>query len=204
MFQNIIFDWSGVVNDNTNAIYKCNMEIFKAFNTPLISCEEFRREFETPYMRFLNRYIPTLKIEDQNEIFKNAIQKYDQNQMFKDADKSIKKFFDCQINMFVVSSDFPETILKQVKLFGLENIFKEIVYDVHDKTESADKLVKNYNLNLDKTIFIGDTNHEIEAGKKVGIKTGAVTWGICLEEKLKSYNPDFMVHNLDELEKIVL
>jgi phosphoglycolate phosphatase-like HAD superfamily hydrolase len=75
---------------------------------------------------------------------------------------------------------------------------------VHDKLEGINTLLKNKNLDLKNTFFIGDSNHETEVSKKVGIKSVAVTWGFNNEQKLKSGNPDFLVHNVAELEKIIL
>ena len=142
-------------------------------------------------------------MEQQGKIFKKAILKYNQNKIFPGADATVKKLFDHQINLFIVSSDIG-IILDMLKFFKIENLFTEVIYNVHDKTKSVRNLVQKYNLNPDQTIFIGDTNHEIETSKTVGIKSGAVTWGYCLEEKLKALNPDFLIHNFSQLEEIVL
>ena len=65
------------------------------------------------------------------------------------------------------------------------------------------QIVTKNSLNKDDTVFIGDSNHEIEVGKKLGIKTVAVTWGFNSENKLKSHNPDFIAHNSEELGGII-
>jgi len=203
MFKNIIFDWSGVICDDTYAVYQADMEIFKAFGVKEISFEEFKREWEMPFMNFLHKYIPNLKIEEQEEIYHQAIVKFNQNKMFGNINQIIKKFFNHKVDLFIVSSD-PGLLLKQMKLFDIDGLFKEVIYDVHNKTDSVRNLIEKYNLDLSQTIFIGDTNHEIETSKIVGIKSGAVTWGTFDEDKLKLFKPDFIVHNLDELENLIL
>lgn len=50
---------------------------------------------------------------------------------------------------------------------------------------------------------IGDTPYEIIAGKKLGLKTIAVTWGDKNREVLQIYNPDFIVDEPKEILKIV-
>lgn len=183
MIKNIIFDWSGVINDNAFAVYQTAMEIFKTFGAQTISFDEFKKEWRTPYMNFYNQYMPNLAIEDQKTEFKKSIVKFDKNLIYTGIDKSIKKFFDNNLNLFVVSGDHPETLLNQIKLFGLDELFKEVIYDSHDKIIDVEFLIKKYNLSLENTILIGDTNHEIEVGKKLGIKTGAVTW-VFLPKKI--------------------
>jgi phosphoglycolate phosphatase-like HAD superfamily hydrolase len=65
-------------------------------------------------------------------------------------------------------------------------------------------MLEKYDLRPSKTVFIGDSNHEIMAGQATRVKTIAVTWGFNTEEYLKSKGPDFLVHNVKELEKILL
>ena len=203
MFKNVIFDWSGVICDDAFAVYQADMDMFREFGVEPITFEEFRQQWEMPFMNFLHKYMPDITMEQQSKIFKKAILKYNQNKLFPQSESTIKKLFDNKINLFIVSSDLG-LILDQLKLFKLENFFTEVAYNAHDKTESVRNLVKKYNLNPDETIFIGDTNHEIETSQTVGIKSGAVIWGYCLEEKLKTLNPDFLIHDFSQLEQIVL
>lgn len=204
MFKNIIFDWSGVINDNAYAVYQTVIAIFDFFNTKRISFEEFKREWRQPVIDFYHLYIPDMVLENTKEIFKQNILKYDQNKPYVGFVDLTKKLKVNNKKLFVITSDLPQTINNQLKIFNLENTFDKIVVESHDKAKDLEYLIKKYSLDLQETVIVGDSNHEIESGKKVGTKTIAVTWGFCLEEKLKSYNPDFMVHNLDELEKIIL
>ena len=104
----------------------------------------------------------------------------------------------------VVSSDFPETLLPEVGLYGLENIFNEIVTDANDKLPPTQKIIRENNLNLEDTYFVGDSNHEIDVSKEIGIKSVAVTWGFTSKNKLEARNPDYIVDNAKELESIII
>ena len=75
---------------------------------------------------------------------------------------------------------------------------------VYDKSEAIGNLLKRNNFKKEETVLIGDSNHEIEAGEQAGIKTIAVTWGFHSEKRLKELDPDYLVHNVKELEKILL
>lgn len=102
----------------------------------------------------------------------------------------------------IVSSDSPEFLLKEIEEYGLENIFDDMVMEVHNKEEGVLDIIKKRKLNKDNTYFIGDSNHEIEVAETAGIKSIAVTWGFSTEERLKILSPDYMVHNIKELEYI--
>ena len=89
--------------------------------------------------------------------------------------------------MAVLSSDPTKNLLDEVKKFDLENIFDEIISNVHDKEEEIHELILRN-----------------KVGKAAGIKTIAITWGFSTEEKLKLTKPDYLVHNIEELEKVLL
>ena len=65
-------------------------------------------------------------------------------------------------------------------------------------------MIKTNNLKLNETIFLGDSNHEIEEAKEVGILSGAITWGFTSKERLEALKPDFVISNLEELKSVVL
>lgn len=204
MIDNIIFDWSGVIKDCVLSHLVITNKIFKQFGGKEISLDEFREEWRQPFMLFYKKYLPNITIEQEQLAYRKAILEGPKAEQYKNISNLIKKIKRAGKKVMVVSSDDPETILPEIKSFGLEGIFDEVVFGLQDKEEVCRKIMDKNNFDKEQTIFIGDSNHEIEVGKKIGIKTGAVTWGFNSEERLKSENPDFVFHDLEELEKVVL
>lgn len=205
MVKNIIFDWSGVIKDAVLGHLWIVNQIFKKFGAKEISLEELRENWVQPYMRFYDKYLPDLTIEKEQDAYKKAISECPQEaKPFSGIAELIKKFKEKGIRMAVLSSDLSDTILPEVEKFGLKGVFEEIVSDSHDKEESISGIMKRNNFRPEETIFIGDSNHEVEVGKNNNIKTAAITWGFASEKNLKLANPDFIIHNLKELEEIIL
>ena len=206
MFKNIIFDWSGVIKDCLESHVWGVGEMMKIFGGKEISREEIKENWKQPYMNFWNKYFPDLTIEDQNKAYRKTILRKDgpKSNAFPGIVELIKDLKRRGAFLAVVSSDSPKTLLPEMKEYGLENIFDEVITDVHDKTEGVRKIINENNFEKAETVFIGDSNHEVEVGKQAGIKTIAVTWGFSTEEKLKATNPDYLVHNIKELEEILL
>jgi len=205
--KNIIFDWSGVVRDTvTNQMWIVN-HIFKKYGVGEISTEEFRENWQQPPNLFYKKYLP----EGYDEVERSRLfQKLQLDKecpeavAFPEVVKIIQKCKEKGYFLAIVSSDFPETLLPEVKAYGLENIFSEIVTDANDKLEPVQKIIKEHNLNLEYTFFVGDSNHEIDVSKITGIKSVAVTWGFTSEKKLSTHNPDYIVREALELERIIL
>lgn len=204
--KNIIFDWSGVVRDTlANQMWIVN-HIFKQYGVGEITTEEFRENWKQPPALFYQKYLPEgYSEEDRIKLFQKL-------QLDKDCPKStpfpevVSLIRKCKENGYflaVVSSDFPETLLPEVKEYGLENVFNVIITDANDKFESVQKIIKDNNLDLQDTFFVGDSNHEIDVARATGIQSVAVTWGFTSEQKLRAGNPDYVVRNPQELENAI-
>jgi len=204
MFKNIIFDWSGVVKDNTLDQLEVVNKIFIKFGAEAISLEEFKENWVQPYMLFYNKYLPDISREEEQDAFRKFVLECPKSNPYGGIVDLIKKLKESGAMISVVSSDVPETLIQEIEEFGLSGFFDNVVYDVHDKTKGAREIVAKNNHKKEEAVFIGDSNHEIEAGKDIGIKTIAVTWGFSTEEKLKALDPDYLVHNIKELEEILL
>ncbi|HYC34427.1 MAG TPA: HAD family hydrolase [Candidatus Paceibacterota bacterium] len=206
--KNIIFDWSGVVKDAVAGQLWIVNKIFEKCGINKITLEEFQENWEQPYNIFYRKYLSPEVISDieRENAYREAI-------FNKDCPKSpavsgivdvIKKLKSKNCFLAVVSSDLKETLYEEIKDFDLEDVFNEIVTDSYDKTEAVREIVGRNNLSLPDTFFVGDSNHEIDVSKTIGIKSIAVTWGYTSEKKLKSKHPDFIVKNPKELKALLI
>jgi phosphoglycolate phosphatase len=206
-FKNIIFDWSGVIKDwGEDHVWVVN-QMFKIFGKKEeMTIEEMQKNWEQPYMKFWNKYFPEMTLEQEQEAYYKVILNKDfpTAKLYSGIADLIKRLKEKGCAMAILSSDPPETIYKEIKDFGLENIFVDLAVKIHDKAEEIEDLIKRNNFKKEETVFIGDTNHEIEVGREAGIKTIAVTWGFYPENRLKALNPDYLAHSIKELENILL
>lgn len=206
MFKYIIFDWSGVIKDAVHGHVWVIDKMFEKFGKKGISLNEMKEKWEQPYMKFWNKFFPEMTLEEEQKAYYEVI--LDKDCPVSDAYEGIvaliKELKEKGIPMAVLSSDLPDTVFPEIKRFGLEGIFSDIVVHTHDKAEAIHELIKRNNFKPEETVFIGDSNHEVEVGKQAGIKTIAVTWGFSTEEKLKATSPDYLIHNIKELEEILL
>jgi phosphoglycolate phosphatase len=64
------------------------------------------------------------------------------------------------------------------------------------------KLIKNENIEIDKTVYVGDETRDIRAAHETGIRAVAVTWGFNTKEPLLKEKPDWIVGKPEQLLKI--
>lgn len=57
---------------------------------------------------------------------------------------------------------------------------------------------------VDQCLFVGDSPADMQAGKRAGVKTAAVTYGYGKREDLARWQPDYWVDDLRELSRAAL
>lgn len=206
MIKNVIFDWSGVIKDAFDSHVWVVNRMMESLGGKAISKEELAANWDPSYMNFWKRYYPNLTLKQEQKLYYETVLKdgFPKSDAYEGIVGLIKKLEKAGVTMIVLTSDPHEILLPEIERFGLAGIFKEIIAKIPDKAEVMDGLIKKHQFNLEETVFIGDSGHEIEVGKQSGVKTIAVTWGFCTEEKLKAIKPDYLVHSIKELEKILL
>lgn len=206
MSKNIIFDWSGVVKDAFGCHLWVVNKMFKKFGVKELTMAELKENWEQPHMSFYNKYLPGLTDTEQDSLYKEAILNSNcpKSKDYPGVCEFIKKLKKEGFFLGVISTDLSETLLPEIKKYGLENVFDEVITDSSDKVAALKNMMEKFELKPAETFFIGDSNHEILASRENGTKSIAVTWGFNTEEYLKSKNPDYLVHNIKELEEVLL
>ncbi|MDD3284592.1 MAG: HAD family hydrolase [Patescibacteria group bacterium] len=202
--KSIIFDWAGVISNSfeTNSILI--NAVLERFGAKRMSLDEIRENWEMPYMKFYNKFLPNLTIKEEAEAFSEFFKDSKKANIYPGVKNILEKFYDNKINMFVVTGDLDISFREDMNRYGLGNIFTKIYTNVHDKTKIIGQVINENKLDINNTYIIADTTHEMEIGKIYNIKTVAITWGFQSREKLKLSNPDYLIDNFEEFENIIL
>jgi phosphoglycolate phosphatase len=98
--------------------------------------------------------------------------------------------------------------LKQLKDKDIDRLFDKILIVgkercLEPKWTLKYKAIKNYGGDKN-SIIIGDSETDILAGKKIGMKTIGVLWGVRNKKNLEKYKPDILVKTIKELKNAIL
>lgn len=203
MIKNIIFDWSGTLSDDHALVYEAIMRLFEQEGLPRISFTEFKREFTLPYMKFYHKYSQNWTIEEIYPRYLKEIQEVGEPKLFDGVVELLKELFDRNIKMIVLSSVPEPKLVQEAKSNHLDQYFQELKGTVHNKIAVIDELMKKNNFKPNETAYVGDMTHDIDAGKKAGVTTIAVTWGYQTHEQLAKAKPDYLVEEMRDLRGIL-
>ena len=103
----------------------------------------------------------------------------------------------------IVTTNIEENVMKFLHANNLDQF--DLFYTtkkVFGKDRTISRIIKDMNLEKSDVYYVGDEVRDIEAGKKAGVKTIAVSWGYNTREALSKECPDYVIDSPEELEKI--
>ena len=108
----------------------------------------------------------------------------------------------------IVTTKMRDTTLMGLDLVNLRPYFQTIVAldDVENTKPDAEPIIKALEAleaKPEEAIMVGDSHHDILAGKNAGTKTAGVAWTIKGEDTLLQYEPDFILEQMPDLLEIV-
>lgn len=112
---------------------------------------------------------------------------------------------DLEVPMAVVTSKTREMALRTLAVCGFEGGFPVVV--TADEVRMGKPHPEPVHLALrdlgvqagPEVLFVGDSPHDLEAGRAAGVRTAAVTWGAAREDVLTAGSPDYLVRRVEEL-----
>ncbi len=110
------------------------------------------------------------------------------------------------IRMYIMSSNSPGNIHKLLRRIGIDDYFRHVYGNVGilSKAKMLRRIIERNKLVPADTFYVGDEGRDIEAAKRVGLKSVAVSWGFNSAELLASHRPHAIADSRPELRAILL
>ncbi|MGD1872474.1 MAG: HAD-IA family hydrolase [Mastigocoleus sp.] len=203
----IIFDFDGTVADTVDALVSIANRLAIQFGYIQITPEELRL-LRNLSSREIIRYsgislfkIPFLVKKVKGEL-KNKIHELKPIDGIQEALIALK---DEGYRLGIVTSNSKDNVREFLKVNRLNNLF-EFIYSgvtIFGKNTIINNVLRQKQLKVSDVIYVGDETRDIEASKKAHIKVIAVTWGFNSQEALSQENPDFLIHEPQQLLSVI-
>ena len=123
---------------------------------------------------------------------------------FPGARRAVESLHRLGVRLGVVTSKLRSSALRGLAVCGMEEMFSVVVGmdDVErHKPDPAPVLLALERLGADaqETIFIGDSPHDLAAGRAAGVATGAALWGPIARALLEPFEPDFWLSQPEDI-----
>ncbi len=215
----IAFDWNGTLLADTIAHGEISSKTLEAFGYGPITLKQFRDTFHVPIYKFYEANgCPKENFEKfavkQWDFFYKLYEKRVAKVRSRNGVRPALEWLDKNnINAIIYSNHVVTDIERQLKRLGLKKLITktlartpaDIHSHLHDRTkeQKLHAFVKIEHYKPKEVISIGDTEEELEIGKKLGFYTVGITGGFNTTARLKKHHPDFLIHNMKDLIGII-
>jgi len=206
----VIWDWNGtLLNDLDHCISSINV-LLKKRNLPSLDDQRYKEVFSFPVKGYYQKIGFDFSKEDFSIPAKEFIDIYDQNisncGLHNSAVEALTHFKRKGTRQFVLSAmrqSMLEITLKQNNIYD----FFEGVAGLNDhyaisKIERGRQLIDEFKIDTKESFIIGDTNHDFEVAKELGINCILIADGHQSKSRLETTNST-VIDSLIELMKIV-
>jgi phosphoglycolate phosphatase-like HAD superfamily hydrolase len=204
---NIFIDLDGTLVDISNRHYQAYRDsTAQFFGQPLEKTKYWQLKVQgTPWSKLLK--ISGLSSELEEQFLKDFADRIEQIKYLKldslvpGATQTLQRL-SSQHNCYLITlRRNKENLVKQIHWLDLGRYFIEIL-QADSKNTFKVELIKA-RLNGDKGIVIGDTEEDIQTGKKLGLTTISVLNGIRSKEVLAALKPDHIIDSIEQLDSII-
>ncbi|MBN1941021.1 MAG: HAD family hydrolase [Candidatus Diapherotrites archaeon] len=204
MIETIIFDWNGVLMNDIECIFCATNDRLEMQGHARISRKKFAELYEMPWTNFYKKLGVPVNIEEEYTAWETLYPKYcKKNRLFPKAKETLQKLKQQKIRIIIFSSHNQSLLEEEVKEFGISSYIDVISGSHADKKEKILELVKKNGIKKEAAIYVGDTCHDIETARIVGIRSIGVLGGVDSKEKLEKAKPDFIIKGIGKLPKII-
>ncbi len=200
----IIFDFDGTLVDSfTHIINKFNV-IADKYSFKKINVKEIT---ELKNLSSAIEIIQYLKIQ----IYKMPCILYEARKIIKSEMPPLPTFgnlryvieamYAANFTLGILTSNSNENVTAWLNTHNMSHFFHFIQSDssYFGKKTVLSKILKKYAIDKSAAFYIGDETRDIEAAKKNGISSIAVTWGFNSEKTLIKYQPDYIARKPNDL-----
>jgi phosphoglycolate phosphatase len=202
--HNVILDWSGTLVDDLTPVLKTTNHVLESCGLTALSREEFRAQFCLPIRKFYETRVPHVAQDRLEQIFLAEYPKHHAEITLLPHTLEFLRF--CQqrhMGVYIASTVDAHTYETQMARFGIGSYITRPYIGIVDKTSTIHHILDENSLDRDETMFVGDMEHDVEAGQAGGIHTCAVLTGYTPLDKLRAMNPDLICQHLGELQEFI-
>ncbi|MBT8044660.1 MAG: HAD hydrolase-like protein, partial [Verrucomicrobiae bacterium] len=105
--------------------------------------------------------------------------------------------------MFILSSMDADAFDRHAVELGVDHYFEATYAGVLDKRDQIHRMIDSHQLDVRRTVFLGDMCHDVETARHGGVTSIALLTGYQNAEQLSRSNPDLVVDDLSKIKELL-
>ena len=193
MIDNIFFDFNGTILDDLELTYELLLESLEKYKLPFSSLEQYRNLFCFPVKKYYENVGFDFNKINFNELATDFINQYSirqekETRLFENCKETLEKLKNKGFHLYILTATEYNLLVKQLNHLGIYNYFDGLIAANNNlamgKIDYGKLYIKEHNIDLSKSIMIGDTVHDYEVSKEIGMECLLFTKGHNTKENL--------------------
>lgn len=218
--QTVLFDLDGTLVDTTNLILQCFNHSWQSAVGLVPSRERLVETFGIPLREAMRRLLvhsnETLSDSVRDALVDRLLSEYRSFNVanhdllarpFDGARETVSELRERGYRIGVVTSKSRELALRGLKLCGLDQMIDAAIYLEDTSRHKPDPepirvALERLNARSEASAYVGDSLHDMEAGRRAGVRTVAAMWGPAPPGALEAAAPDHLAASFHQLLEI--
>ncbi len=207
-YQAVFWDWNGTLLDDTMAnINAVNISLANR-GLPALTPERHAENFSFP----IKDYYEKIGFDFSHDSYEELADEFTVNYLAQDyglranAKKTLEKLFLNDVKQFILSASEKKILSEALTKYGLNCFFREVIaldnVQAHSKVD-AGRAYLEQNRPEGKILMVGDTHHDIEVARALGMDCVLVVSGNLSQRRLDECGVR-VVNDIYEVVAIVL
>lgn len=185
MFELVLFDLDGTIVDSDQMVVETFYDLYKIHRPDYKPTREYLLQFSGPPLKeSLKKEFPSVDIQLVERQFRELSihHYYEHVKVFPEVVDFLKSLQKNNIKIALITSKLLKPTLFTLELVRLTRYFELLitgddVKNAKPNPEGILKAIKHFNIkNIEKVLYIGDTNYDYLAACAAGIKFAIVSW----------------------------
>lgn len=213
----VVFDWNGtLLADSMAVVQAANKSEIPMLGLKPVTLNQLRETYEVPIVHAYEKLgvSPELfreKSAETSEAFHRHYEPLAARTHTRPGTRAmLQALHSNHIQRIILSNHTMEGIFLQLDRLKLQDYFdavlaNEAIGNAHyvGKQHRLERYLATTNYQPDEVAIIGDTPEEVRIGRALGIRTIAISGGVCARHRLVSAKPDTLVASVNQILKAV-
>lgn len=204
-YKHIIWDWNGTLLNDVDFCRRIINRILRENNLPELSISKYRNIFTFPVQDYYEAAGLDFNKVSFELLGKDFMEEYERDkltcQLYENTKFVLSEIHKRGLKQSVLSAYKQDTLIDILKSYNLFDYFKFIIGSDNiyagGKTHLGLKLIEKLNVKKNEILFVGDTLHDYEVAKAMGVNSLLIADGHQTKEKLR-VNGAIVLDNMKE------
>ena len=207
----VLYDFDGTLADTTELVMECYRRTMRQHLGEVPPAEEWLRGFGTPLEVQMSRFAASrLQCDEMIATYRQHQEDQAEGLVrpFPGVMDTLDTLRERGMKMAIVTSRHRESTLRAIDICGLTDRFAEIVSpeDVSSPKPHPEPVLTaldRLEVAAAEAIFVGDSPHDMAAGREAGTATAAALWGPFARSVLEAERPTYLLRHPSDVLRLL-